>query len=130
MNNPSELQSTIKAIRLYNSNESDCAFESGFLPAKVKLAAEYFFCQKNVEDYQKTAHPAPRRQYVVTLKGKLRFKVTNGDTFVLEPGIILIAEDLFGPGHSWELIEGDEWERIYIPFDIKSDSNFIAGDSK
>lgn len=117
--------SSIKAIRLFNINETECAFETGSISTQVNMDATYFFA-KTVTDAQYTPHPAPRRQYVITLKGKLEFKVTSGETFILEPGIILIAEDTAGPGHSWEIIEGNEWERIYIPLDAETAPNFIA----
>ena len=51
---------------------------------------------------------------MVTLKGKLRFTVSDGSSFIIEPGIILIACDLAGEGHTWELIGCEEWHRIYI----------------
>lgn len=115
----------IKAIRLFNSNETDCAFETGKIPVQVKIDVQYFFAQTKVDPYEKVPHPAPRRQYVITLKGKLRFKVTDGTTFLINPGDILIAEDLAGPGHTWELLDGEEWERIYIPL-LDGEHHFIA----
>lgn len=126
-NNGTKGDSFIRAIRLYNINEKDCGFEIGSLRTQVKIPVDYFFCQTKVDDYENVPHPAPRRQYVVTLKGKLRFKVTNGDTFILEPGIILIAEDIYGDGHSWEILDGDEWERLYIPLADEHDNQFISG---
>lgn len=119
-------KSALPAIRLFNPNETACAFETGQLPVQLKIDATCFFCQTKVDPYEKTAHPAPRKQYVVTLKGKLRFRVSSGDTFILEPGVILIAEDVKGPGHSWELIDGEEWIRIYIPIPEGTEHPFIA----
>lgn len=119
----------IKAIRLFNTNKTDCAFEYGGLPTKLRIDVGYFFAQNEVDLYEKTAHPAPRRQYVITIKGKLKFTVTNGDYFFVEPGIILIAEDLDGPGHTWELLDGQEWERIYIPMEPGAETSFIADPS-
>lgn len=120
----SESDSFLRAIRLFNINELDCAFEIGTIPTQVKIPVEYFFCQAKVDSYEKVLHPAPRRQYVITLKGKLRFTVTNGDTFILEPGIILIAEDTLGPGHSWEILDGTEWERVYVPIPDDQEIHF------
>ncbi|CAM4246470.1 hypothetical protein SAMN06265348_10755 [Pedobacter westerhofensis] len=116
--------SSLKAIRLYNSSETECAFETGIIATQIKIDVSYFFGQTKVDDYEKVPHPAPRKQYVVTLKGKLRFKVSDGSTFIVEPGIILIAEDTLGAGHSWEIIDGDQWERIYIPLNAGNDNHF------
>lgn len=121
-----DAQHSIKAIRLVNTADGQCTFQTGFIPTNTHLKTSYFFAQTQVDDYQKRPHPAPRPQYVVTLKGKLRFSVSNGDTFIIEPGIVLLAEDTAGPGHSWTLIEGERWERLYIPFQEGAETYFVA----
>lgn len=42
---------------------------------------------------------APRRQYVVTLSGRGEVELADGKKIPLEPGHILLAEDLTGKGH-------------------------------
>ncbi|MXN93076.1 hypothetical protein GR160_17760 [Flavobacterium sp. Sd200] len=115
----------IKAIRLFNLPNGDCSFEEGFLPNATTIENKGFFAQTQIEPYQRVAHPAPRRQYVVTLKGTLRFEVTNGDAFIIEPGVLLLAEDVLGLGHTWRLIEDTAWHRLYIPLHDDADSHFI-----
>ena len=44
-------------------------------------------------------HNAPRRQYVVNLSGTAEFEAAAGTKVQMEPGDILIAEDLTGHGH-------------------------------
>ena len=105
----------IKTIRLYNLPDGSCTFETGRVLNRATIQSKGFFAQTHIDPYQKVAHPAPRRQFVATLKGVLEFKVTNGDTFIIEPGILLIAEDTQGPGHTWRLMDGAEWHRLYIP---------------
>jgi hypothetical protein len=104
----------MKAFKLINVNGTQCSFQEGSVPINEHIDATHFFVQTQIDKYQLLAHPAPRYQFVVTLKGKLKFTVTNGDSFIIEPGIILVAKDLVGEGHSWQIIEGDEWHRIYI----------------
>ena len=116
----------LKAIRMYNTSEGNCSFETGILETVQHIDVKYFFAKTNIEAYQKVAHPAPRTQFVITLKGRLQFTVTNGDQFIIEPGIILLAEDTEGPGHSWTLIEGNSWERLYIPYEQGSETYFKA----
>ena len=125
MTEASDTDSGIRAVRLFNLDENACGFELGSFPTKLNIKASYFFCQTKIDPYEKVPHGAPRSQYVVTLKGKLRFKVTDGSTFIIEPGVILIAEDVHGPGHTWELVDCDEWERLYIPFDMENMDHFI-----
>ena len=117
-------ETKIKAVWLYNLPDGSCTFKTGTLPNRTTIATNGFFAQTHIDDYQKTSHPAPRKQYVITLQGKLEFMVTNGDTFIVEPGVILIAEDTHGHGHTWRLIEGDVWQRLYLPFDYKGNTHF------
>jgi len=121
-----EEQTYVKAVRLINLPNGDCAFEMGKLATKVHMDASYFFAQTHVDAYEKVAHAAPRMQYVVTLRGKLKFKVSNGDTFIIEPGTILVAEDCKGKGHTWDLVDGDKWDRLYIAIPTGGDDHFIA----
>ena len=44
-------------------------------------------------------HNAPRRQYVVNLSGTAEFESADGTKVQMEPGDILVAEDLTGHGH-------------------------------
>ncbi|MBS7229441.1 hypothetical protein KHA90_00245 [Flavobacterium psychroterrae] len=120
-----EHDSYIKAIRLINTEDGECTFEVGKIPNKTTIDSKGFFAQTHVDAYEKVAHAAPRKQYVVTLKGKLRFKVSNGDTFIIEPGVILIAEDTKGKGHTWDLVKGDKWERLYIPLTEDASDQFV-----
>lgn len=114
----------LKAIRLINIKDDDCDFEVGRIPIRQHINVSYFFAQTDISLHN-SPHPAPRRQYVITLKGKLLFTVTSGKTFILEPGIVLIANDTLGAGHTWEIIEGDEWERIYLPLEADADDHFV-----
>lgn len=115
----------LKAIRLINIADGKCDFEKGSIPVRQHINASYFFAQTDVA-LQYNLHPAPRRQYVITVKGKLKFTVTSGETFIIEPGIILIAADTSGIGHHWEIVAGTEWERIYIPLPDDADDCFIT----
>ena len=116
----------MKAFKLINVNGTKSAFQEGTIAEDVHIDANYFFAQRKIEKYQLSAHPAPRYQFVITLKGKLRFTVSDGSSFVLEPGIILVAKDLVGEGHSWEIIEGDVWHRLYIVPDLDAEDFFTS----
>jgi hypothetical protein len=62
-------------------------------------------------------HTDPVRQLVITLSGSLEFVSRTGESFVLRPGNILLAEETTGTGHSWKLIGSDPWRRVYIVLD-------------
>jgi quercetin dioxygenase-like cupin family protein len=62
-------------------------------------------------------HVAPRRQYVLTLSGRLEFTTRTGETFSLAPGDVLLAEDTTGGGHEWRIVGPEPWRRAYISLD-------------
>jgi hypothetical protein len=115
----------IEAIRLINDNDGNSSFEKGRIPVLKPIKTTSFWISNKTEEWEKSEHTAPRKQYVVTLEGKIRFKVSDGSTFIIEPGIILLAEDVEGKGHSWEMEEGEKWVRIYIPVIDNNDDFFI-----
>jgi len=122
MNDTSEF---ISAVRLMNNPDGTSTFEIGKIPTLKPMNTTTFWISNITEEWEKIEHPAPRRQFVVTLKGMIKFKVSNGKTFLIEPGIILLAEDVAGNGHSWEIVEGEKWERLYIPIAENAERFFI-----
>lgn len=116
----------MRAFRIQNDSTGNSYFEKGSLPEGFSIHSECFVIQTKIEEYQKHQHTAPRVQFVLTLKGKLRFTTSDGKQFVLEPGIILVAKDIYGEGHSWEIIEGTEWHRVYIVPTQNSEDAFIV----
>ena len=62
-------------------------------------------------------HHAPRRRYVVVLKGRFEVEVENGGTtrsFGL--GDVLLAEDLTGKGHLTRAV-GEDWVWMLVELD-------------
>ena len=114
----------IPAIKLTNTTDNHTTFIRGSISSLVKFSSSDIYFSNGFEKWQKGMHQAPKKQYVVTIKGKLRFKVSDGSTFIIEPGTVLLAADIEGEGHSWELVEGDEWIRLYIP--VGDDDLFVA----
>lgn len=44
-------------------------------------------------------HPAPRRQFVVTLSGEAEVEASDGEVRRIGPGTVMLAEDITGKGH-------------------------------
>jgi hypothetical protein len=118
----------VPAVRLISNLDGSCTFEKGKIPTLTHIDVNGFWISNQTEEWEKNVHVAPRKQYVVTIKGNVRFKVTDGSTFVIEPGIILLAEDIEGEGHSWEMADEEEWVRLYIPMAENDDDLFISDD--
>ncbi|PQA94782.1 hypothetical protein B0A69_08330 [Chryseobacterium shigense] len=121
-----ETSEFIPAVRLVNNPDGSCTFEKGKIPTLKHMNTTTFWMSNKTEEWEKNAHPAPRRQYVITLKGNIKFKVTDGSTFIIKPGVILLAEDLKGKGHSWDMVKSKEWERLYIPIAENADDFFVS----
>lgn len=51
-------------------------------------------------------HPAPRRQLVITLRGRARIEAGSGESRVFGPGDVMLAEDTTGDGHLSVTLEG------------------------
>jgi hypothetical protein len=49
-------------------------------------------------------HPAPRRQYVITLSGEAEIGLKDGSTYRLLPGDVNLAEDTTGGGHTTRVV--------------------------
>lgn len=70
-------------------------------------------------------HDAPNFQYVITLAGVLEFTTVGGETFIIQPGEVLVAEDHTGSGHKWRLINDEPWKRAYVVFKQGADTQFV-----
>jgi hypothetical protein len=60
-------------------------------------------------------HPAPRRQYVITLSGRGEIELVDGTKIQLGPGSINLAEDLTGKGHITRVVGNEDRVTIAIP---------------
>ena len=49
-------------------------------------------------------HPAPRRQYIITLSGEAEIGLGDGTIHRLGPGDVNMAEDLTGHGHTTRVV--------------------------
>ena len=52
-------------------------------------------------------HPAPRRQFVITLSGEVEIGLGDGSIHRFGPGHVNLAEDLTGQGHTTRVV-GDQ----------------------
>lgn len=120
----------IPAIRLLRDRNGESYFESGKIRTDFKIKSQDFWFATEIDLWQIGSHNAPQKQFVITLSGKLKFTTGDGLNFIVEPGIILLAEDIDGKGHQWEMIEGHEtWHRMYMPLIDDSETFFIKDKS-
>jgi quercetin dioxygenase-like cupin family protein len=105
----------MKIVRIYTGNDQQAHFEEiklsfeggqAILSAGSRPASEATFrCAPSgtVIDW----HPAPRRQYVVTLSGQWDIECGDGSVQRFGAGDVMLADDLTGQGHIAR-VSGDE----------------------
>jgi len=101
-------RSPMKVTRLYTGPDGKTKVEEYEVPLKPQgrgtelsdtVAVESLQFRRTSQDYNLDWHPAPRRQFVVTLSGESEIELEGGRTLRLGPGHILLAEDTTGQGH-------------------------------
>lgn len=60
-------------------------------------------------------HPAPRRQFVVTLSGQAEVEASDGEVRQIGPGTVMLAEDLDGKGHITRGVGTEDRISLFIP---------------
>jgi hypothetical protein len=79
----------------------------------VKVSGLQF--RRQAPNYFQDWHPAPRRQYVITLSGRGEIELTGGRKIPLGPGHILLAEDVKGKGHISRGVGNEDRISLFIP---------------
>lgn len=114
----------MKVVRIYTGDDGESHFEdvemelnqgdfSGWYSDPVKAKSVIF--RKTGGDYDLGFHNAPRRQYVVNLRGSVEIETGLGEKRILGPGEILLAEDTTGRGHISRAVDGEPRESLFIP---------------
>lgn len=62
-------------------------------------------------------HPAPRRQYVMTLSGQGEIEIGDGTVRRFGPGDVMLAEDVTGRGHITRVVGSQP--RVYVTIPLK-----------
>ena len=67
--------------------------------------------------YKLEWHNAPRRQYIVNLEGSVEITTSDGESRVIGPGEIILAEDTTGKGHLSKAVAGGARRSLIIPIE-------------
>ncbi len=86
---------------------------SGELSEMLKVTGLQF--RRQAPNYFSDWHPAPRRQYVITLSGRGEIELVGGQKIPLGPGHILLAEDVTGKGHISRGVGTEDRVSLFIP---------------
>lgn len=105
----------MKIVRIYTGKDQQSHFEEvelpyvgeGRFPSTVPQTASTVVFRSAPPGLVIDWHPAPRRQYVVTLSGQWDIECGDGTVRRFRPGDVMLAEDLSGQGHIARVV-GDE----------------------
>ena len=98
----------MQVVRIYTGSDGESHFEELNLPFEAVQNAERTAAQNvNSITFSRTQpgnfidwHPAPRRQYVITLEGQTEIGLGDGTKRIFNSGDVLLADDLTGRGHT------------------------------
>ncbi len=60
-------------------------------------------------------HPAPRRQYIISVSGNIEIGLGDGTTHTFNPGDARLVEDTTGHGHTTRVTGGARSISVVIP---------------
>jgi len=61
-------------------------------------------------------HNADKRRYVLPISGKAEVEVSGSQKSSIEPGQIVLAEDLTGKGHTFRVVGTEDWVAFFVDF--------------
>jgi uncharacterized protein YhdP len=114
----------VKVTRLYTGSDGKTKVEEYEIPLKPQgkgtdlsptVSVKSLQFRRTNKDYDLDWHPAPNRQYVVTLSGESEIELEGGRKLRLGPGHILLAEDTTGQGHISRAIGAGDRISLFIP---------------
>ncbi len=116
----------MKVVRVFAGDDGESHFEDvdievspqGGIGRLSKLISGPGVVFREVDgDYDLDFHQAPRRQFVVNLRGGVDITVGSGETRRLQSGDILLAEDTSGRGHKSRAVDGRPRSCLFVPID-------------
>ena len=119
-----QTRTPVKITRLYTGSDGKTKVEEFEVPLKPQgqgtelstiVPARSVQFRRTNKDYNLDWHPAPTRQFVVTLSGESEVEIEGGRKIRLGPGNILLAEDTTGQGHISRAIGTGERISLFIP---------------
>lgn len=117
----------MKVTRIYTGDDMQSHFEGieveigpspqGHGSLSERFPASGVIFRETDGDYDLDFHVAPRRQYVVNLDGSVEITVGSGETRVIGPGEVFLAEDTTGQGHISRAVDGQVRHSLWITLD-------------
>jgi len=97
--------------------EVDWAEKAPWGKLSKRLAATSIIFAEATADYHYESHPAPCRQYVITLDDGIEVTTSDGEHRVFSAGEVVLVEDTSGKGHVTKMFGGKPRNAVFIPVD-------------
>jgi hypothetical protein len=115
----------MKVTRIYTGADNDSHFEeidvdlklNGDTEASELQPATGILFRRAPAHHLNDFHPAPKRQYVITLSGQVEIETSDGTVKRFGPGDVMLADDTTGRGHITRVV-GDQ-PRVYVMIPLK-----------
>lgn len=116
----------LTVVRLYAGSDGMSHFEPinlsfvaiAGMPQGVERSGEMVTAQSYIvraaPGYFYDWHNADARRYVITVSGRAEIEVAGGKKLLLQPGEIVLAEDLTGKGHTFRVLGDQEWIAMFV----------------
>jgi len=118
--------------RIVRTEEGGSAFEEDELPldeqriasglpptlvGRMSSSAAGVLFLLSATKFDSKPHPAPRRQWVVPLRGTLEVEVSSGERRRFGPGDLVFVADTTGKGHVTFSVGEPPFEVLFVPTD-------------
>jgi hypothetical protein len=100
----------------FEEKEVDLKFNGGMEVSATEPATGVYF-RRAPATHLNDFHPAPRRQYIITLSGQAEIETGDGTVKRFGKGDIMLADDTSGHGHITRVV-GNE-PRVYVTIPLK-----------
>jgi hypothetical protein len=115
--------SVMKITRIYTGPDNESHFEekevelgfTGNMEVSALEPAEGILFRRAPATHLSSFHPAPRRQYVITLTGAVEIETGDGTIKRFGPGDVMLADDTTGHGHITRVVGNQPRTYVMIP---------------
>src|SRR5436190_15459112 len=96
----------MKVTRIYTGTDGHSHFDEVEVEIGKLQPGEGIVFRHELPGRVQQWHPAPRRQYVVTLSGEGEIEISDGSKRRFGAGDIMLADDTSGRGHITRVVSG------------------------
>ncbi len=107
----------MKITKLYTGKDGESHFEEIEVEIDKIQSADGILFRQSLPGTVQDWHPAPRRQYVITLSGQGEIEIGDGTVRRFGPGDIMLADDTTGRGHITRAVGNKP--RLYVQIPLK-----------